>query len=47
MENENKCPVHHGAGGGTTNRDWWPNKLDLRVLRQHSSKSNPMGEKYN
>jgi catalase-peroxidase len=47
MENENKCPVHHGAGGGTTNRDWWPNKLNLRVLRQHSSKSNPMGEKYN
>jgi len=42
-----KCPVKHGAGGGTKNRDWWPNKLNLNILRQHSSKSNPMGEKFN
>ncbi len=46
--NESKCPVvGHGVGHGTTNRDWWPNKLNLNILRQHSSKSNPMGEKFN
>ncbi len=45
---ESKCPVvGHGAGGGTTNRDWWPNQLNLNILRQHSSKSNPMGEEFN
>ena len=53
MENdESKCPFTTGAlkqaaGGGTTIRDWWPNKLNLNILRQHSSKSNPMGEKFN
>lgn len=47
MENESKCPVHHGFGGGTANRDWWPNKLDVHILRQHSSKSNPMEEDFN
>ncbi len=35
------------AGGGTTNRDWWPNQLRLDLLHQHSSKSNPMGEGFN
>jgi catalase-peroxidase len=35
------------AGGGTTNRDWWPNQLRLNILHQHSSKSNPMGEDFN
>jgi len=35
------------AGGGTTNRDWWPNQLNLDILHQHSSKSNPMGEGFN
>jgi catalase-peroxidase len=50
--NESKCPfttgaLKHTGGGGTTNRDWWPNKLNLSILRQHSSKSNPMGEKFN
>ncbi|WP_372947035.1 catalase/peroxidase HPI [Mariniphaga sp.] len=49
---ESKCPVTgHGtkpvAGGGTRNRDWWPNKLNLNILRQHSSKSNPMGQNFN
>jgi len=49
---ESKCPVTgHGskpvAGGGTQIRDWWPNKLNLNILRQHSSKSNPMGENFN
>jgi len=34
------------AGGGTTNRDWWPNQLRLDILHQHSSKSNPMGEDF-
>lgn len=51
MENNNsqsRCPVTgHGAGGGTKNRDWWPNKLNLNILRQHSSLSNPMGESFN
>lgn len=46
-----KCPFHNGslretAGGGTGNREWWPNKLNLNILRQHSSKSNPMGEDF-
>ncbi|MEW8506559.1 MAG: catalase/peroxidase HPI [Candidatus Thiodiazotropha sp.] len=44
---ENKCPFHHSAGGGTSNRDWWPNQLRLEILRQHSSKSDPMGEGFN
>ncbi|MFZ5819965.1 MAG: catalase/peroxidase HPI, partial [Chloroflexota bacterium] len=34
-------------GGGTTNQDWWPNRLKLEILHQHSSKSNPMGEDFN
>jgi len=44
---DNKCPFHHTAGGGTTNRDWWPNQLRLDILHQHSSKSNPMGKDFN
>src|SRR5689334_12216282 len=36
------CPFHEIAGGGTTNRDWWPNALRLDLLHQHSSKSDPM-----
>jgi catalase-peroxidase len=48
MSEESKCPVlHHSAGGGTTNQDWWPNLLNLDILHQHSSKSNPMGEEFN
>lgn len=48
-----KCPFHNGSlkqnvgGGGTRNRDWWPNQLKLSILRQHSSKSDPMGEDFN
>jgi len=44
-----KCPFHNGSlkqavgGGGTRNRDWWPNQLKVSILRQHSSKSDPMG----
>ena len=44
---ENKCPFHHTAGGGTSNRDWWPNQLNLDILRQHSPKSDPMDENFN
>ena len=40
---EAKCPFHHAAGTGTSNRDWWPNQLKLDILHQHSSKPNPMG----
>ncbi len=56
MEHESgdisKCPFHNGTmkqnvgGGGTRNRDWWPNQLKLNILRQHSSKSNPMEEDF-
>jgi catalase-peroxidase len=48
-----KCPFGYGsaikqvAGGGSTNRDWWPNMLKLNILRQNSSLSNPMGENFN
>jgi catalase-peroxidase len=37
-----KCPFNHSAGGGTSNRDWWPSQLRLDLLHQHSSKSDPM-----
>jgi catalase-peroxidase len=43
MSTESKCPFHQTAGGGTTNRDWWPNQLKVELLNQHSTKSNPMG----
>ncbi|WP_211441009.1 catalase/peroxidase HPI [Collimonas humicola] len=46
MSTEAKCPFHH-AGGGTTNKDWWPNQLRVDLLNQHSNKSNPLGEKFN
>ena len=47
-----KCPfmggaVNNSAGGGTSNRDWWPNQLKLNILRQNSSSSNPMDENFN
>ncbi len=46
-----KCPFMSGsikktAGGGTSNRDWWPNELKLNILRQNAPKSNPMGEDF-
>lgn len=47
MATEAKCPFHHAAGEGTSNRDWWPNQLNLRILRQHSSKSDPMDKDFN
>ena len=49
---EAKCPFNHGAvkqsaGGGTRNHNWWPNQLNLGILRQHSSVSNPMDADFN
>ena len=51
MSNERKCPFHSTHGSRTTaeqqsNQDWWPNQLNLKILHQHSSKSNPMGEDF-
>lgn len=42
-----KCPFHQTGGGGTQNQEWWPNQLKLNILRQNSSLSDPMGEKFN
>ena len=47
-----RCPylggvLKEGAGGGSSNRDWWPNQLNLNILRQHSSLSDPMDESFN
>jgi catalase-peroxidase len=39
-------PFHNGSGTGTTNRDWWPNQLNLNLLHQHSSLSDPMGRNF-
>ena len=52
VNDSSKCPFMGGsinqvAGGGTSNRDWWPNQLNLNILRQHSSLSNPMGDGFN
>ena len=47
MSEESKQNMHNPhAGGGTTNQDWWPNRLKLELLHQHSRKSNPMGEDF-
>jgi catalase-peroxidase len=43
--NESKCPFNHGASA-PTNRDWWPNQVNLKVLHQHSPLSDPMGEEF-
>jgi catalase-peroxidase len=50
-ETEGKCPVMHGAlttnsSTGTSNRDWWPNQLNLSILHQHDSKSDPMDDDF-
>jgi catalase-peroxidase len=52
MEKDSKCPVtgktnKPTASSGTSNRDWWPNQLNLKILHQHSKLSNPMGEAFN
>ena len=51
MENEGKCPVMHGAmtsnsSSGTSNKDWWPEQLNLNILHQHDRKSDPMDESF-
>ena len=50
--NAGKCPVMHGAvttnsASGTSNREWWPNQLNISILHQHDQKSNPMGANFN
>ncbi len=52
MNDDSKCPVTGRtskpiAGGGTSNRDWWPNQLNLGILHQNSPMSNPMDEAFN
>ena len=47
MTTETKCPFTHTAGGGRSNKDWWPNALHVDLLNQHSPRSNPMGEDFN
>ncbi|HWL62987.1 MAG TPA: catalase/peroxidase HPI [Steroidobacteraceae bacterium] len=47
MSSESACPVKHSAGGGTTNRDWWPQQLRLDLLSQHSERSDPLGPEFN
>lgn len=50
-ESQGKCPFGHSAkqtaGTGTSNKDWWPNRLNLNILRQHSSLSDPMNKDFN
>src|SRR6187397_1900016 len=47
MSTEAKCPFNHVAAGRRSNRDWWPNQLNVDLLHQHSSKSNPMEKHFN
>jgi len=52
MNDKRQCPVTGRtnkpiAGGGTSNKDWWPNQLNLKILHQHSQKSNPMDNDFN
>ncbi len=52
MSDSSKCPFSgahkkHTAGGGTSNKDWWPNQLNLKILHQHSELSNPMAGSFN
>ncbi len=49
MSSESKCPFPHGqsSAGARSNRDWWPNQLNLKLLRQHVPQNNPLGETFN
>jgi catalase-peroxidase len=47
MSTEARCPFKHTAGGGRSNRDWWPNQLNLKILHQRSPLSDPMGRAFN
>ncbi|MGB0060050.1 catalase/peroxidase HPI [Candidatus Binatus sp.] len=44
---EGKCPFRHTVAGAPGNADWWPNQLNVRILRQNSPQSNPMGKEFN
>lgn len=43
MSSEAQCPFHRASTSGTTNRDWWPEQLNLKILSQNSPLSDPMG----
>lgn len=49
MKNTGKCPIMHGGMTlvGTSNMDWWPNALNLDILHQHDTKTNPFGKNFN
>ena len=47
MPTESKSPIKRTAGGGTTNQDWWPSQLNLKLLSAHSSRSDPLGAGFN
>ena len=54
FKEQSKCPFtgkgtpsKHSTGKGTSNRDWWPNSLNLKILSQHSSLVDPMDKKFN
>ena len=52
MDTDSQCPVTGGsrerrAMAALSNRDWWPNQLNLKILHQHSPLSDPMGEEFN
>jgi len=47
MSIEKKCPFDHTAASGTSNHDWWPDQLNLKILHQHSSLSDPMDKRFN
>ena len=46
MSSEGKCPITGMGSGGTSNRDWWPNQLNLRILHQNAAETDPMGEDF-
>ena len=46
MAAEAKCPFHHSTSASTSNHDWWPNQLNVNLLHQHSSLSDPMGKQF-
>ena len=47
VENAGRCPVMHTSVGGRSNRDWWPNQLNLRILHQNSALSDPLAATFN
>jgi catalase-peroxidase len=47
MKEDSKCPITGASSKATTNRDWWPNQLNLKILHQHAPAGNPMGDDFN